>query len=335
MRSLSRCLMRAASASFCLLILFSLTLTQSQPVSAQSRPANDGLTQQGELACLQPPQHTNLSMLTDQQLVSYGLPTHAIMAKNPQQWAKNLAHLKHRTCSSSTNLGTTCQSNTWSGYEAGDNPGTFRTAEVSFVVPTIQTSDKNSAVSIWAGIGGDTTFSGNSVLVQAGVVSSVDSAGHQTNESFWEVEPDQGAAQNLPLQRLAAGDQVYVEADSNAAFSGDNYFYIENDTVGDYNSYTDTATSFSHSSTAECIVERPTVSGTPTDLANFNTVSLTGCNFTRFNTDGTSDVAGVGAIPHSSYTMYDTSVTPNKQLYSVGSIDSTGENYNITWTAYS
>jgi hypothetical protein len=348
MRSILHRIMRAGSVVFCLLALFSLALAQSQTASAQTGPSFASIARQGEKACLQPPQHINISSLTDQQLVSYGLPPHAIIAKNPQQWAKNFAHLKHRTCGTSASknaprtrtftncaLGTECNSNTWSGNEAGDNPGTFRTAEVSFVVPTIQTSDKNSAVSIWAGIGGDTTYTGNSVLVQAGVDISVDSAGHQTNESFWEVEPTQGVAQNLPLQRLAAGDQVYVEADSNDAFSGYNYFYIENDTVGDYNSHIDTATPFSHSSTAECIVERPTVSGKPTDLANFNTVSFNGCDFTRFNTDGTSDIMGVGNIPHSYYTMFDTGVTPNKQLDSVGAIDSTGENYNINWLAYS
>ena len=348
MRSFFHRIIRAGSLVFCLLALFSLTLTQSPTASAQTGPSLASLAQQGEQTCLQPPQHMHLSTLTDQQLVSYGLPIHAIIAKNPQQWAKNFAHLKHRTCSSSatttthralkfTNcaLGTMCHSNTWSGNEAGDNPGTFRTAEVSFVVPTIQTSDKNSAVSIWAGIGGDTTFTGNSVLVQVGVVSSVNSAGQQVNESFWEVEPTQGAAQALPLQSLAAGDQVYGEADSNDAFSGYNYFYIEDDTVGDYTSHVDAATPFSHSSTAECIVERPTVSGKPTDLANFTTVSFTGCDFTRFLSDGTSDVQGVGNIPHSYYTMFDTGVTPNKQLDGVGPIDSTGENYTITWSAYS
>ncbi|HEY5002236.1 MAG TPA: G1 family glutamic endopeptidase [Ktedonobacteraceae bacterium] len=348
MRPIFSRILRTGSLVFCLLALFSLTLTQSPTVSAQTGPSLASLAQQGEQACLQPPRQIHVSLLTDQQLVSYGLPSHAIIAKNPQQWAKNFAHLKHRTCSSSAKttahrtlkfsncaLGTSCTSNTWSGNEAGDVPGTFRTAEVSFVVPTIQTSDKNSAVSLWAGIGGDTTFSGNSVLVQAGVISSVDSAGHQTNESFWEVEPYQGVAQDLPLQSLTAGDQVYVEADSNAAFSGYNYVYIENDTVGDYNSHVDTATPFSHSSTAECIVERPTVSGTPTDLANFQTISFTGCDFTRALADGTSDIAGVGTIPHSYYTMYNTSVTPNKRLDSVGPIDSTGENYSLTWSAYS
>ncbi len=353
MRSISRFINRAGCTLLCVLALFALSLLQFQTVSAQTvaiqtGPSLTALAQQGEKTCLQPPKHVNLSLLTDQQLVRYGLPTHVIIAKNPQQWAKNFAHLKHRTCGTSASknvphtlkftncaLGKECNSNTWSGNEAGDNPGTFRTAEVSFVVPTIQTTDKNSAVSIWAGIGGDTTFSGNSVLVQAGVDISVDSAGHQTNESFWEVEPYQGTAQNLPLQRLAAGDQIYVEADSNDAFSGDNYFYIENDTVGDYNSHTDTATPFSHSSTAECIVERPTVSGKATDLANFKTVAFTGCDFTRFHTDGTSDIAGVGTIPHSYYNMFDTGVTPNKQLDSVGPIDSTGENYNINWSAYS
>jgi len=316
--------------------------------SAQTIPSLASIALQGEQACLQPPQQINLALLTDQQLASYGLPLHAAIAKNPQQWAYNVAHMKHRACGTSTSqndhparkftncaVGASCVSNTWSGNEAGAAPGTFRTAEVSFVIPTIQTSDKSAAVAIWAGIGGDTTFASNNVLVQAGVDISVDSAGHQFDQSFWEVEPDQGTAQNLPLQRLAPGDQVYVEADSNYAYSGYNYFYIENSTVGDYNSHTDVSTSFSHSSTAECIVERPSVNGTPTHLANFNKVSFNGCDFTLVPGDGTAQVEGVGNIPHSFYTMFNTSVTPNKQLDSVGSIDSSGENYDINWLASS
>src|SRR5450432_2489686 len=82
MRPIFSRILRTGSLVFCLLALFSLTLTQSPIASAQTGPSLASLAQQGEQACLQPPRQIHLSLLTDQQLVSYGLPSHAIIAKN-------------------------------------------------------------------------------------------------------------------------------------------------------------------------------------------------------------------------------------------------------------
>jgi hypothetical protein len=50
--------------------------------------------------CLQPPHNVDLMTLSDQALRSYGLPTHATLNHNPQQWEKVLAHAKKRICGS-------------------------------------------------------------------------------------------------------------------------------------------------------------------------------------------------------------------------------------------
>lgn len=137
---------------------------------------------------------------------------------------------------------------------------------------------------MWAGVGGDENVTNPAVVVQAGISASVQN-GAQFNESWWEVFPDSGAQhqQDLPLARLAVGDDIYVAVTSNLNNDGYDYFFIENITVDSYNSCTlpttgnvsDTCNSpggaslNSDSASGECIVERPSYNNSPLHLAQY------------------------------------------------------------------
>ncbi|GHO79018.1 hypothetical protein KSD_67890 [Ktedonobacter sp. SOSP1-85] len=103
---------------------------------------------------------------------------------------------------------------------------------------------------------------------------------------------------------------------SNDSNDGYDYFYIENETVGSYNSYTTYNSSyFSDSATGECIGERPTVNGNFAVLANFGTEKLPSCYI------GTSStIKGIQSWSHDYYEMENTS---GNLLATVGSITNT------------
>lgn len=250
------------------------------------------LTQQklGESHCVQPPANVDPLSLSDAQLALYGWPSREVISENPTAWKQNLskAHLRicgtspdgrnithklHRNPSESTKT-----SVNWSGGEAYGSRGTFRDSSVYFDVPSISGS-VGDHVSMWAGVGGDTAYSGSSyALIQAGVDSSITSSGVY-NESWWEIVASNynTPEENLPLSRLRAGDEVYAYVESNYNSSGYNYFYIENDSAASYNSHYDYSGHFSDSATGECILERPTYNGGPTPLANFGSTYLYNC----------------------------------------------------------
>lgn len=296
-------------------------------------------------SCLQPPRNTDLTQLSDAELKSYGLPIHATINTNPQVWANTLAHVQHRTCGSTPGQSKRTHSiqphkakagehgsGNWSGNAANAARGTYRYADVTFNVPFISFSNKSAQVAIWAGVGGDPAISGNAVLVQAGVNTSIVN-GKQYNMSFYEVYPG-FAEQNLPLSRLNAGDQVYAYAESNLNGSGYNYFFIDNETIGSYNSIYNYGY-FSDSAIGECILERPSVNNTPTPLlqVNPNAGSLSNTetlNYCEVGTNGGGN--GVGNVTHFYYTMYGNS---GNVLAYPGPIYGNGYDFLIYWRASS
>ncbi len=88
------------------------------------------------------------------------------------------------------------------------------------------------------------------MLPQVGIVANAsgnDSCNdHQFNESVWEDanSPGDNGAVNLPLGRLCAQDRVYAYVESNLFNSGYNYYYIANETIENYTSYSNKATGF-------------------------------------------------------------------------------------------
>ncbi len=246
--------------------------------SAQTITAMRKNTQQS--SCLQPPQNVDLMTLSDAQLISYGLPTHAIIDEDPQSWSHTLAHAKHHTCggqalnqpiydpltgSLCTSVGSVCP---WAGYILKGPRGTYREAYTEFYVPAISLAPTNAVAGYWVGIGGEGNIAGGSsqVLVQAGIQTNPKN-GKQFTETWYEVVgagTQTGctiAPKNLPLANgIAIGDDIQIHVVSNSVgYSNQDGFFIFNTTRNDYNSavYVETTNCLSDSATAEFIVEQP------------------------------------------------------------------------------
>jgi hypothetical protein len=314
--------------------------TTSMHVSAQST------------LCLQPPQQTNLLTLSDAELASYGLPSHAVISESPAFWSTALAHAHHRTCSTgpssikkhgasphvTSHDKLLINNNVWADNEAVGSRGTYRAATVEFTVPTLSLSNSSADVAIWTGVGGDNNRDGGSgVLPQVGIVANASGNDgcndHQYNESVWELAgaPNDNGAVNLPLSRLCIGDQVYAYVSSNLETDGYNYYYIENETTGSYNSHTQSGsgTYFSDSATGECVVERVTNGLNQLDpLAEFNpstkTEEINNCEI--INSSGAEQ--SVGNWSHIAYQITNSSGTV---LAYPGPLDSTGQNFPVHW----
>lgn len=329
----------------------SLLITTLHLSSAYAAPAPSiqsmsvqQLAAYGTAKCLQPPQNTNLLNLTDTQLIEYGLPTHALIAKNQAQWQQELVHSKHRSCGSAPSgknithvlrpqhqkVKNTLYASNWSGYVANSNRGTYTASMVTFNVPTLQASASGSHVSIWAGIGGDGASPYG--LVQAGIDSSLNSDGSQSNVSWWEFvsntpgEPSY-PEEDLPLSKgLYPGNQIWVYVNSNPNNNGSDEFYIQNNTTNDYNSYYLYGGSyFSDSASGECVVERPSINGGLSPLANFGTESLSGC---QLYVNGNSTME-----PIANYGGQDMDMVSNSGSYTLDYTGplSNGQDFNVTY----
>lgn len=290
----------------CLLVMMSQSAMLSDAlaspkVSEVSRATASGLPG----ACRQPPAHLDLMKLSDTELMSYGLPTHASLDSNPKLRSAVLAQAHLRichggpastthvhpskylaTCPQPTSL---CQTVNWAGNIANQSNnarGVYRSADVEFYVPGIYSTPSNAHVAMWAGVGGDLDVTGGcpAMLVQAGVV--VNNTTNPLRESVWEVigydsncyEIGYGY-QNLPLCRLNSYDYITVHVESNLNNDGYDYFYIGNSTGACYNSCYLRTTNFNITNT--CPLDG---GGTSGGSANFNSDSATGeCILERIN----------------------------------------------------
>jgi hypothetical protein len=208
--------------------------------------------------------HTNVMMLSDKELATFGLPSHASIQANQAVW-QHFAENSHRTCrqgsqshlyfhdyfphaktaSTTPNTigdgcngtpGSQCQDGIWAGNLAlSRGRGAYRIAQIYVRVPSINTSDPSAEVAFWAGIGGDGHIAGNPVLVQSAIVVSVVN-GKRYVETDIEVAPNV-KAYNLPLcKTLGTNDNIYLYAESNVNNDGYDYFYIRDDADGCSNS---------------------------------------------------------------------------------------------------
>jgi hypothetical protein len=317
-------------------VLFVLpTLAHQSQANVNGPTSLQAMQQYGEAHCVQPPQNVDVMKLTDAQLSLYGLPLHAILDAQPAQWASHLQHAKQRTCGTSPITGPATHAPdsaitpnvigrtflNWAGNVAYGSRGTYRVASVDFTVPSIPNISSSQRVSIWAGVGGDPDYTSALMLVQAGVEIHRATFGGQYNTSFWEIEPYNNGEQSLPLSRLQAGDHIFALASSSADNDGYNYFYIDNETVNSYNEHYDYSNHLTDGASGECIVERPKVGSSYTDLANFGTEYLNRCDISTV-----TQSKYMISWPHDYYTMVNAAGTP---LATVGSI--VNNNYPVTF----
>jgi hypothetical protein len=182
----------------------------------------------------------------------------------------------------------------------------------------------DSSVSEWVGMGDGLTSPVE--LVQAGVNSDVDPNDNQTNYAFWEVV---GAGLSNVVQPMKltvnTGDQIWVYASSNADSDGYDSFLVKDLTQGTYQTaYEYDPNAFSDSSSAECIVEHPSIGTGPRPLANFGTLSITGCGA---YIDGQGGMAPIGNFANDQINTVDNN---GVTLANTSSLTN-GSDFNVTW----
>jgi hypothetical protein len=156
------------------------------------------------------------------------------------------------------------QDQNWSGYVAGNGP--FTAASGTFSVPYLLAGTASTdQVSEWVGIGGV----GNDPLIQAGVDEYPDPNNSSLFyiQPWWEVVPAFPQI-NITSVTVAAGDEVTVTI---VQISGTTWgIELTDDTNGE--SFTTAQTYAGTGSTAEWIVEAPTVGGQIVTLAPYSPV---------------------------------------------------------------
>ncbi len=164
--------------------------------------------------------------------------------------------------------GNTVVSSNWSGYIAGG--GLYSAVSGSFTVPSLEGSTlANNGVGEWIGIGGVQA----GTLIQAGIGEFPDPTDPNLfyTQPFWEVYP--APANTITGFSVTPGDQVTVTI---AEISGSDWsITVKNDTNGE--TFTTDQTYSGSTSTAEWIVEAPTINGSLIPLAPYSPdVSFTG-----------------------------------------------------------
>ncbi len=191
----------------------------------------------------------------------------------------------------------------WAGYEADATRGTYTNVYIRFEVPTITGGSPGDVVSVWAGLGGVPGVTDPTVLVEAGVTSTLDQNGNQVNTPWWEVDPSVGQ-QVMPIGTINSGDTITMFVTSNWQGSGADTFSISDYATGD--SYvtpplTDSA-DFSDSATAECMVGYPQISGDGMahHFAEFNRSSAAhALNIDNCTVGTDNSQTGIGNVTHS------------------------------------
>ncbi|MGO8948208.1 MAG: G1 family glutamic endopeptidase [Ktedonobacterales bacterium] len=169
----------------------------------------------------------------------------------------------------------------WGGNEVYGPTQTYGVVSVEFRIPTLTDppSTKGDTVALWAGLGGDPNHAagGAAQLVQAGIISYIDSSGTQYNYAFYEyVGPSSQPQDTIKPAHihfnngLNAGDKIDVTVVSN--YEGVRKTQISiTDERGTGETEHPTATELAvipmtDGATGECIAERMS----PTPLAEYN-----------------------------------------------------------------
>lgn len=173
------------------------------------------------------------------------------------------------TVSYATGTYNTTDAVNWSGYERTTG-GPFTDITSDWTVPTASTSAGDTYSSSWIGI--DNGSDSNTDLIQTGTESYYASGSAQYT-AWWEILP--GGQQNLNTGTypVSPGDQMSAEVKQN---SGTSWTITINDITQSWTwSNNETYPATAPQSTAEWIVERPTVGGTRSTLNNYGSDTFT------------------------------------------------------------
>ncbi len=184
----------------------------------------------------------------------------------------------------------------WSGYVATTSLSNPQNDSVTYVagtwtVPTVTATSGNTHSFAWVGIDGH----GNHTVEQAGTAQGINN-GVPYYYAWWEMWSSidlQNLAQRITTMTVSPGDSITasVTYQTSGTHAGD-YLLSINDTSHSNDSFNIYASPSQYQdplpdrSTAEWIMEAPTVGGSITTLPNFGTVTFTNCSATINGTTG-------------------------------------------------
>ncbi len=182
----------------------------------------------------------------------------------------------------------TTNSLNWSGYAVTSTTGSVTVAQGSWVQPAITCSGGSSYAAFWVGIDG---FNSNTVE-QTGTLGQCNK-GVASYSAWYEFYP--AASVTISTITVHARDS-FTATVSYSTSTGKFTISITDNTTGKSFSTSGTVSGAQRSS-AECIAERPSIGGSITKLANFGTVSFSGCSATINGvTSAFGNFAGVNSM---------------------------------------
>jgi hypothetical protein len=205
----------------------------------------------------------------------------------------------------------------WAGYIISDSfnqqqPITYISA--SWTVPTVNVSAGNGYSSVWIGIGGQL----DKTLIQVGTEHNVIN-GEATYSAWYEMLP----AYSVKIDNfvLSPGDQITAAITIISPETNEWNIQLNDITNGEV--FNQNFFYNSTKSSGEWIVERSTVNGQISNLADFGALTFNGCHIHQGNTNG--DIRDFSySIVHMTNQQYD-------RLATTSSIGSDNASFTVTY----
>jgi hypothetical protein len=217
---------------------------------------------------------------------------------------------------SSSSLARTTQ---WAGYMVASNlqnrQPVVSSISASWTVPEVRASENDTESAAWIGIGGY----GDKTLIQTGTDQQCVN-GRASYFAWYELIPDHVV--RILNMRIRPGDTI--TASINLIDKAANTWLIEINDVTWGASFKETFFYNSSRLSAEWIIERPTVNGNISTLADFGSVTFSDCIATIENSTGT-----VSSFPHNQLVMY---TSQDVQLVTVSPLYSDGSGFTVNYS---
>jgi hypothetical protein len=206
----------------------------------------------------------------------------------------------------------------WSGYmvasDIQNRSAEVRGVSASWVVPEIKPSGNNTFSGVWIGIGGY----GEKTLIQAGTEQEYIN-GRVSYYAWYELLPN--FLVRISRVHVQPGDTI--TASISLVNENTNTWSIELDDVTRGENFQRNVVYNSSRLSAEWIVERPTVNGTISTLADFGNVTFTEC---KANIGGS--IGAIGNFSFAQLVMHD---SQDQQLVSVTSLNVDGSSFTVSY----
>jgi hypothetical protein len=209
----------------------------------------------------------------------------------------------------------------WSGYVAfsdPQNPQPLVTGvSASWIVPEVASSQGDSYSAAWIGIGG---YIGDETLIQVGTEQDSQN-GVGTYSAWYELL----RSNVVTISTIKVSPKDEISASINLIDSNSSIWTLEMTDITNGDTFKRDFQYDSSRLSAEWIVERPTVNGFVTTLANFGKITFT-------NSTANMSTAGqpIKNFPNTQITMYD---RQGRALVSVSPISNEGSTFTVTYLA--